>query len=274
MFLLVLCCWCAAAHAEADDASRRPLRIAVYDLTVADVEPRVAHVFVDSFLAELRKLQRVSVLSLDDVKALLDLEAQKQLAGCDDSSCLAEIAEALGADVLIVGGFVKVDGTTAMSLKRIDARAAVVVRDYTQQIVAANGDELLAAIGPIVEKLFDDVPLRAGERRGVAKEVALRLNPPPVPPAVWYAAASTTAVGLAASAVAGVFWSRADSNLRTSIELAKSSPQPGRLLLAQQSDVVTANAVFWGIAGTTGAVAIVTAVLVPFTDFQNIGAQP
>lgn len=249
------------------------MRIAVYELVVDNVEPRVAHVFVDSFLAELRKMQRVSVLSLDDVKALLDLEAQKQLAGCTESSCLAEIAEALGADVLVVGGFVRVNGKTAMSLKRIDARSAVVVSDYTQQITQAGGEELLASVGPIVEKLFSDIPLRAGETRGVAKEIALRLNPPPVPPVVWYAAAGTTAVGIAASAVAGVFWSRADTSLHTSIELAKSSPQPGRLLLEQQNDVVTANALFWGIAGTTGALAIVTAVLVPFTDFQNIGAQ-
>ncbi|HEY4221201.1 MAG TPA: hypothetical protein VGO62_07655, partial [Myxococcota bacterium] len=151
----------ASARAEETAAAKRPMRIAVYDLSAPGIEPRTAHLFVDSLLTELRKLQKTSVVSLDEVRALLDVEAQKQVAGCSDSSCLAEIAEALGADVLIVGGFARVDDRTALSLKRIDARKAEVIADYTHQLADAGGEELLAAVGPAVQKLFADVPLRA-----------------------------------------------------------------------------------------------------------------
>ena len=39
------------------------------------------------------------ILSTDDVRAALDQEATKQLMGCDDNSCLAELAAALDAAV-------------------------------------------------------------------------------------------------------------------------------------------------------------------------------
>ena len=60
--------------------------------------------FLDSLLAELRKLERVSVIGMDEVRAMLDIEAQKQALGCDDDEgCLAEIAGALGAPADIIG---------------------------------------------------------------------------------------------------------------------------------------------------------------------------
>ena len=82
----------------------RPLRVAVYKLDGAGMDPRVMRVVEDSLLAEVRKLQHSSAISMDEVKALLEFEADRQRTGCSDDSCLAEIAEALGADALIVGG--------------------------------------------------------------------------------------------------------------------------------------------------------------------------
>lgn len=59
----------------ADDSATRktPLRIAVYRLESADIDERVVRITEASLLEEIRKLQRVSVLSLDEVQALLDL---------------------------------------------------------------------------------------------------------------------------------------------------------------------------------------------------------
>jgi hypothetical protein len=271
--LLVCAALATQSPSSAADGTqdKRPLRIAVYDLAATDIEPRVARVFVDSLLAELRKLQRASVLSLEEVRTLLDFESQKQLMGCTESSCLAEIAEALGADALVVGGMAKVDGRVALGLKRIDARTAEVVGDYTQQLTDANGEELLAAVGPAVAKMFADVPLRAGAERGVAPEVALRLNPPPVPAWAFYTAAGATAVGLAATALTGWWWFSADSALQQTFVDAKTTRTPGQRVKDEQAEVQRANAVFWIVAGVTGALAVTTGVMVPFTDFRGLG---
>lgn len=68
--------------ARPDEPERkRPLCLAVYDLDGAGIEPHVGRVVTSSVVEELRKLQRVSVISMDEVRAMLDREAQKQLMG-------------------------------------------------------------------------------------------------------------------------------------------------------------------------------------------------
>ena len=271
--LFVLATVLCSFRARADEDTKRPLRIAVYELTAVDVEPRVAKLFGDSLLAELRKLQRVSVVSGDEIRALIDLEAQRQLAGCDEGSCLAEIAEALGADVLVIGGFARVNGIVALTLKRINTQTAEVVANYTQQLVDAGGEELLAAVGPAVERLFAEVPLRAGETRGVAPELALRLRPPPVPVPLFVTSSALAAVGLAATGAAGFLWAKADGDLRQSAATAKEQLLAGAVIKQQQQDLVNAQQIFLVTAAVTTGVVVITAVLAPFTDFAGYGVE-
>lgn len=61
--------------------------------------------FLDEvFLAELEKHvpKAVEVVGSRDIATILDHEQQKQLLGCDDSSCLVELGNALGASHLVV----------------------------------------------------------------------------------------------------------------------------------------------------------------------------
>jgi hypothetical protein len=257
-----------------DEAARKkPLRIAVYRLESAGIDERAVRVTEESLLAELRKLQRASVLSLDEVKALLDLEAEKQLLGCSESSCLAEIAEALGADALVTGGVTQVGDAVTVAWKRIDPSAAAVVQTFTRQLTAAGGEELLAVVGPGVEELFPELPLRAGQVRGVAPEVAVRLNPPPLPPAAFWSAAGATGAVAVATAGAGVVWFTSESTLRSTFETAKGTAVPAQTVLDQQAQVQISNAAFWALVGVTGAGVITTGFMFPFTDWQNFGSE-
>jgi hypothetical protein len=45
----------------------------------------------------------VHVIAPDDIRALLEKEAKRQLLGCDQEGCLTEIVGALGADLVIKG---------------------------------------------------------------------------------------------------------------------------------------------------------------------------
>jgi hypothetical protein len=249
---------------------RRPIRVALYSLERAGIDPRLARIVEDSLLAELRKLQRASVLSMDEVKTLLDHEAQRQLMGCDEGSCLAEIAMALGADSLIIGGVTKVDNHVVVSLRRMEPQSASVVQSYNQQLTWADGEELLAAIGPAVEALFPELPLKAGQQRGVAPELALRLNPPPLP--VWAIASTlgTTAVLAASTIVAGALWAFSDGELRASYATAATTPVPATQVVAQQQQVQVMNVAFWVLAGSMATAGIASGVMVPFTDWQGL----
>src|SRR5438128_1008862 len=99
----------AAAAARADDTASAPpapsasapkhklLRLAVYDLAVAGVDPRVGALVTDSVVVELRKLEGVSVVGMAEVRAMLQYEAEKQVLGCNAGpQCATAIGEALG----------------------------------------------------------------------------------------------------------------------------------------------------------------------------------
>lgn len=260
--------------ANADDARKRPLRVAVYTFESAGLDERVVRVTEASFLEEIRKLQRCSVISLDEVRTLLDLEAKKQLAGCSESSCLSEIAEALGADALITGGLTQVGDTVTVSLKRVDPSQAAVVQTFTRQLTAANGEELLAVVGPGVEALFPELPLRSGQTRGVAPEVALRLNPPPLPPVVFWSLAGVTGASAVASASAGALLWVTTTTLQQTYDSAKSTPVTTQQVLDQQGQVVASNVALWSLVGLTLATGVATGFVFPFTDWQNLGGEP
>ena len=78
------------------------------------------------------------LLSAAEVRAVLDQEANKQFLGCTATSCLAEIAEALDADLVVTGRVEDApDGAALLSLSLVNARAIVVVNRVN---VAWRGD--------------------------------------------------------------------------------------------------------------------------------------
>lgn len=102
-----------------------------------DVSPRFADaaaVLGQVVAAEAATLHGYTLLTSSDVRAVLDQEASKQLVGCDDTGCLAELAEALDAELVVSGKVGETpDGTPLVSLTLINARALVVVNRVTAQ---------------------------------------------------------------------------------------------------------------------------------------------
>lgn len=263
-----------STSALAAEPSTKPLRIAVYKLEAVAIEPQVARVTEQSLIAELRKLQRCSVLAYDEIQSMIDLESQKQLVGCTENSCLADIAEALGADVLVTGGVAVVGGQAQVAWKRIEPATATVTQSYTASVVVDNGEEVLALIGPAVEQLFPDLPLRASATRGVDPALAKKLNPPPLSPWIMQTTAATTGVLAVATGAAGVLWFVADGNLKDTYATAKSTPVSAAQVTTQQEQTQLSNGAFWIGVGLTTVAAAATGMMVPFTNFDAENDAP
>ncbi len=100
---------------------RRVLRVAVRDFAVSSVDDeRLGRIVTDAVVAEIRKLQRVSVTSMQEVRTLFELEAEKELAGCSEGACISELVEALGVDVIVSGSLVVVDNERVFTVKLLD----------------------------------------------------------------------------------------------------------------------------------------------------------
>lgn len=251
----------------------RPVRVAVYDLKVDGVDERVGRVVTDAIVAEVRKRQRVAVVSMDEVRAMLDLEAQKALMGCSDDSCLSEIADSLGVDQIVIGSLARVGEESIFSLRLLDQREAEALGQVNQRLAGAGGEEFLAMVGPAVSQLFGDRPLREGQSEGVAPELALRVNPPPLPPWVFWATAATSgALVVAAGAtlvINTVLWSQVSDRQ----EQARKTPVPGDELVALRSQNDLAAVTTIALVGTSALVGATAGALTLFTDWHGYGEE-
>ena len=263
----------AIASARADDADtprRRGMRMAVLDLDAGTVDARLARVVTESLVVELRKLERVSVISYDEVRAMLSVEADKQLAGCDEAeSCLAEIADAIGADVLITGTLARVGADHVMGFKRIEQTEARAVGSFNKRVPAGSGEEFLAEIGPAVAELFPDVALREGQTRGVAKEVARRLSPPPLPAWVLPAGLATSGGLLVAASGAALLQLLSQQEYATLAAGSVRHVVDGGSLVAAGGRAQTAELAGWVLMAASVSTGAATLIALPFIDFAG-----
>jgi TolB-like protein len=263
----------SAPDAPAADA-KRFLRVAVYDFSTDGLEPRVGRFVTDSMVAELRKLEGVSVVAMDEVRAMLNHEANRELVGCaDGESCLSEIGDALGVDEIVVGSLASVGGASVVTIRRIDQANARAVGSISERLVPAGGEEFLAEVGPAVEKLYSDKGLRVGVTRGVPAEQARRLNPPPLSPWMPMATGGASLIVLAAAGFAGIASLGEEARLRELVADAKETETSGAQLVAAadgaSSLALTAN-VLYASAAVVGLAAV---AMVPFTDFSALMAE-
>ena len=177
------------------------IRVAVYDLELSNISDGLGRATTEALLQEVRKLEGVSAIGMDEVREMLDFEAKRRVLGCEaDHECLAEIAGALGVDELLIGTLSEQADGRMIILKRVDQRRAQVRATFDKRLVVGNGEEFLLSVGDAIQNLFAERQNRPGTKRGVSEKAVLRLNPPPIKNWMTYTAYGLTA---AAAAVTG-----------------------------------------------------------------------
>jgi hypothetical protein len=243
-------------------------------------------------LAEIKKRERTSVIGADEIRTLIagtptpapgapaDPELGVGLAGCSTEECFADVAEALGADAVVVAQLTALEGEILFGVRRIDQARQEVTGSVLERVPAGEPTALLALVGPAVEKLFPDAPLRAGETAGVDDAARRRLDPPPLPPAVPLALGATTA---AAGVVGVVAFASSLLALSTYSELVDVASGPGavpvdaRQVQGAAQTATTAAVVGWSAVGAATLLGVAAGVALPFTDWEGAagaGEQP
>jgi hypothetical protein len=239
-----------------------------------DVPEKVARFVGQALVQELRKLEHLQVSSAADIDEMLSFEEQKRLVGCTDEVCLSEIVAAMGVDQLVTGSLSSTAKAHILTLNRLDVAGAKTLATVTKELEKRDGEEFLSAIGPAVETLFAETPLKPGLTRGVAPEVAKRLNPPPLPRWSFFTVLATGAAVAGGGVVAALSSKDAENQYNTLATQALSTSVSGAQLV-QLSDTATsrahlANTLF--LAG--GGVALAAGVMAFFTDWSPAPAEP
>jgi hypothetical protein len=129
-----------------------PVKVALPGFTVVGMDQGMAAAWADRFVTLMEEDPDFKPISSKDIAQVLGLERQKQLLGCSEgeTSCLAELAGALGVDAIL-------SGTIAQSGTSITA---------TLRVLKANDGSLLASATSRVkdqEALLDWLDAQARE---------------------------------------------------------------------------------------------------------------
>ncbi|MBM4777417.1 MAG: hypothetical protein GQE15_06905 [Archangiaceae bacterium] len=167
-------------------ATPEPVGIAITPLQLVDVSPELGGYAEDRLANHLGDLG-FKVTTPADIAALLGIERQRQLLGCSEDGCNAEIGSALGVPLMLVGRVTKLEERFDIDLRVIRQRDGLVVARDTRRIVGIKG------LGELMEAAGDSL----------AKQLA------PKTPFAWRLWVPVLA-GTVAAGVGGVLWAQAE----------------------------------------------------------------
>ncbi len=125
--------------------------LAVLDITAGKLlTEEQRRILTKLVAAELQRHGVERVIGTDDIKALLSLDKLKQLTGCNDESCLAEVGGALGVEWLVAGSIGQLGGRYVLELRLMNVQTVTVARRTTHS-------------GSTLERLLDVIPEMAEE---------------------------------------------------------------------------------------------------------------
>ncbi len=146
------------AEAPAPASPLAPMRLAVLDLSAHGVSEALAQSLGPVVARELAAATGATVVSQEDIRRLLEAEAQKQLLGCDATACFAELGAALGVPYLVTGQVGLVGETLAVQLQLLDTaqlttagRAAEIFTGAPSQLLDAARVAARALVGRAFE---------------------------------------------------------------------------------------------------------------------------
>jgi hypothetical protein len=127
-------------------------RVLVLDLKANGVDPVMVQTLSELVATAVSRDPGLAVTSGADLRASMTVEAERQSLGCDTSTCLADLAGALGAEQVVSGSVGKLGELLVVSLTRYDAKKqAAMARENVQ---AENVAELAPLIETGVARLF------------------------------------------------------------------------------------------------------------------------
>jgi hypothetical protein len=202
--------------AAAAQAARTP-QVAVIDLrTVGGFDPRTV-AGLSSLIASEAAHQGARVLAGADLRAFIGFDRERQLAGCGDDSCLAQIGGALGVDYLLAAEVGEVGGRWLLTLSLLDMAKAAGVGRTTR--TAHSPGELVDVVPGAVAEVFAGLPGRRPSAPAAPAEPAAAL-----PSAASHPAESTPP---AASAIAPPPAADVAAPVPSSLPAAAAAPAPG-----------------------------------------------
>lgn len=136
----------------APPAATSASRVLVLDFRNDGAREDLVRTVRDTLVVHLAQQPSLTVLSSDDLRRVADLEAQKQAVGCDEQSCLAELAGAVGAELVVFGNVAQLGALTQINISVLDVVHASV--RGRRSVEVATLDAVPAQVRAAADALF------------------------------------------------------------------------------------------------------------------------
>ena len=178
-WLFVVATSASASPEAAPPASAAPpatrVRVLVLEPTGSTVEPALRTAIGGLVASELGRYDVLDVLAADDVRKAVELEADRQAAGCTTDSCLAEVAGALGARLVVFGDAAQLGTVAVLNLNLYDSERAVSAGRVT--ISAPSLGDLPArlpqGVAELVARTLEEIAPGSSSARAAARGPAV-----------------------------------------------------------------------------------------------------
>lgn len=130
-------------------------KLAVMPIVAGEGVPATtASALTEALAAEVRRRSGAEVITKREIEAVLSLEAQKQMLGCQTDACFAELGGALGVERLVAGDLARLGESWLVHLKVVETGKVKVASQSDRRIRGGTIDDVLDALPPMVAELF------------------------------------------------------------------------------------------------------------------------
>jgi TolB-like protein len=141
----------------------------VFDMTPEKgVEKGAANLLTEVILSEINSLNHFNVIGQNDIDKMLFWETNKTLKNCNESSCMAQIAGAMGAEYYVISSIGIMGNNYLINMRWINVMSAKVENRISRE-VKKDENELVKGVKGMVRELFSEI-IKEENKSGMAKE--------------------------------------------------------------------------------------------------------
>ena len=137
------------------DSTRKQPKIAILSVQSSAITKENLERVSDYIAEEFEKKANGKVLFLEDIRSMLQSEGVENLLSCYADTCISQIGNAIGADIVIIGGIGQLGNNYLFSLKMVDVLRDNVLSRVSTRVTGDIGkilDEIPVAVGNLVKK--------------------------------------------------------------------------------------------------------------------------
>lgn len=181
----------AVVAAPTEDGARERLIVLDVHSTIEGLSASTRAGLLHALVGECQAQTRLEVTSAEELRAALDLEADRQKIGCKDASCATEIADAYGARYVLFTSIARLGTSWSLTASLFDSQQARVVgRGMTRagsvtQLADGLGAAVMESLGPLAQRPRRSAavaPAPGGAPAASGSGATLRLEDVPLDP--------------------------------------------------------------------------------------------